>query len=46
MKQMLIAIPEDLHRLMKSEAAKAGLTVKAFVTNAIAMAVKKGGEKK
>ena len=46
MKNLLIPIPEDLHRLMKSEAAKAGLTVKDFVTNAIAAAVKKGGEKK
>ena len=36
MKQMMIVIPEDLHRLMKSEAAKAGLTVKQYVTDAIA----------
>jgi predicted HicB family RNase H-like nuclease len=46
MKQMMIVIPEDLHRLMKSEAAKAGLTVKQYVTDAIRSAVKKGGEKK
>jgi hypothetical protein len=45
MKTMLIVIPEDLHRLMKSEAAKAGLTVKQYVTDAIRSAVKKGGEK-
>lgn len=46
MKNMLIAIPEDLHRLMKSKAAAAGMTVKDFVTDAIRSAVKKGGAKK
>jgi predicted HicB family RNase H-like nuclease len=46
MKTMLIGIPEDLHRLMKSEAAKAGRTVRDFVTDAIRRAVKKAGEKK
>jgi predicted HicB family RNase H-like nuclease len=45
MKNMLISIPEDLHRLMKSEAAKAGQTIKDFVTEAIRSAVKKGGER-
>lgn len=45
-KTMLIGIPEDLHRLMKSEAAKAGRTVRDFVTDAIRYAVKKAGEKK
>jgi predicted HicB family RNase H-like nuclease len=46
MKTMLIGIPEDLHRLMKSAAAKAGRTVRDFVTDAIRSAVKKAGEKK
>jgi predicted HicB family RNase H-like nuclease len=46
MKNLLIRIPEDLHRLMRSEAAKGGLTVRDFVSNAIRSAVKKGGEKK
>jgi predicted HicB family RNase H-like nuclease len=46
MKNMLISIPEDLHRTMKSEAAKAGMTMKEFLTEAIRAAVKKGGEKK
>ena len=43
MKNMLIAIPEDLHRRLKMEVASKGVTVKAFVTEAIATALKKGG---
>jgi predicted HicB family RNase H-like nuclease len=43
-KRILIALPEDLHRQMKSEAAKEGATVKDFVTEAIRQAVKKGGK--
>ena len=46
MKQIMIVIPEDLHRTMKSEAAKAGMTVKQYVTDAIRSAVEKGGEEK
>jgi predicted HicB family RNase H-like nuclease len=43
---MLIVIREDLHRRLKMEGASQGTTVKAFVTEAIATALKKEGEKK
>jgi predicted HicB family RNase H-like nuclease len=46
MKNLLIRLPEDLHRLMRAEAAKGGLTVTQYVTDAIRSAVKRGGEKK
>lgn len=46
MKNILIAIPEDLHTVLKVRAAEQRTTVKEYVTEAIRQAVGKGGEKK
>ncbi len=43
MKNMLIALPEELHRQVKLEAVKAGRSMKDFVTEAIRNTLKKGG---
>ena len=46
MKNVLIRMPLDLHRRLRMEVASQETTVKAFITEAIVTALKKGGEKK
>jgi predicted HicB family RNase H-like nuclease len=39
-KKVLLSVPEELHRLMKAEAARAGLTMNDYATRVFAQAVK------
>jgi predicted HicB family RNase H-like nuclease len=41
-KRILVALPEDLHTAMKTQAAAQRTTVKEYVTEAIRQAVTKG----
>jgi predicted HicB family RNase H-like nuclease len=46
-KNINVAVPEDLHRLFKMQASAEGITLKEFIVRSASAALpKKGGEKK